>query len=154
MDHQEGVAPNIPPLFIRNNYASWSVRMRCHLMSLGCKIQTLVEKGYKIPNNLPTNRDELDECESNAKALNEILKGLVDSVFVKFMQCKTTKHAWEKLKIAYEGHPKVKKLKPQTYKGEFKSLKMKEEENIAEYVLRVDEVFNYVRGLGGEIDEK
>ena len=93
MDHQEGLDDNKPPLFIGNNYAFWSVRMRFHLMSLGCKIWSFVEKGYGIPNNLPTDRDELDEYEFNEKALNVILKGLADSVFVKVMQCKTTKHA-------------------------------------------------------------
>ena len=101
--------------------------MRCHLMSLGCKILSFVEKGYKISDNLPTDRDGLDEYESNAKYLNAILKGLVDSLFVKVMQCKTTKHAWEKLKIYYEGACKVKTYKLQTYKGKFERLKMKEE---------------------------
>ena len=123
-------------------------------MSLGCKIWSFVEKGYKIPDNLPTYGDELDEYESNAKALNAILKGLADSMFVKVMQSKTTKHAWERLKISYEGDQKVKKYKLQTYKGEFKSLKMKEEENIAEYLLRVYEIVNVIKGLGGEIKEK
>ena len=67
MDHQEGLAANIPPLFTGNDYAFWSVRMRYHLMSLGCKIWSSVEKWYKILDNLPTDRDELDEYESNAK---------------------------------------------------------------------------------------
>ena len=31
---------------------------------------------------------------------------------------------------------------------------MKEEENIAEYLLRVDEIVNTIRGLGEELDEK
>ena len=70
------------------------------------------------------------------------------------MQCKPTKHAWEKLKCVYEGVSKVKKSKLQTYKGQFESLKMKEEENIAEYLLRVDEIVNAIRGIGGEIKEK
>ena len=83
--------------------------MRCHLMSLGCKIWSYVEKGYKIPHNLPTDRDELNEYESNAKVLNAILKALGDSMFVKVMQCKTTKHDWETLQISYEGDSKVKK---------------------------------------------
>ena len=120
-----------------------------HLMSLGCKIRSYVEKVYKIPDNLPTNRDELDEYESNVKALNAILKGLADSMFVKVVQCKTTKHAWENLKIAYAGASKVKKSKLQTCKGKFESLKLKEEENIVEYILRVDEIFNVIKGLGG-----
>ena len=31
---------------------------------------------------------------------------------------------------------------------------MKEEENIGEYLLRVDEVVNAIRGLGGKLKEK
>ena len=100
---QQGLATNIPPLFIGYNYAYYSVRMKCHLMSLGCKIWSFVEKGYKIPENLPIDRDELYKYESNAKYLNAILSGLTQSVFVKFVQCKTSKHAWEKLKCFYEG---------------------------------------------------
>ena len=41
-----------------------------------------------------------------------------------------------------------------SYKGEFENLKMKEEENIALYILRVDEIVNVIRGIGGEIKEK
>ena len=119
MDNQEGLGANKPPLFTRNNYAFWSVRMRCHLMSLWSKIWSFVENWYKIPEKLPTDRDELDEYESNAKSLNSILKGLEYSMFVKIVQCKTTKHAWEKLKISCEGASKVKKSKLQTYKGKF-----------------------------------
>ena len=37
---------------------------------------------------------------------------------------------------------------------QFESLKMKEEENIGEYLLRVDEVVNAIRGLGGKLKER
>ena len=57
----------------------------------------------------------------------------------------------KKLKTVYEGVSKVKQSKLQTYKGQFESLKMKEEENIAKYILRVDENFNAIRDLGGVI---
>ena len=40
------------------------------------------------------------------------------------------------------------------YRGQFESLKMKEEENIAEYLIRVDEIVNTIRGLGEELDDK
>ena len=63
-------------------------------------------------------------------------------------------HAWEKLKIVYEGSIKVKQSKIQTYKGQFESIKLKEEENIAEYLLRVDDIVNPIRSLGVEIKEK
>ena len=94
------------------------------------------------------------QYEANAKALNSILSGLTESVLVKVMQCKTSKHAWEKLKCFYEGAPKVKESKLHTYKGQFENLKMKEEENIVEYLLRVDEIINSIRSIGGEIKEK
>ena len=107
MDHQEGLDADRPPLFTVNNYAFRSVRMRFHLMSLGCKIWSFVEKGYKIPENLPTNRDELYEYESNAKYLNVILKILSNLVFVKVMQCKETKHDWQKIKLLMKGLPVI-----------------------------------------------
>ena len=153
MDQQEGLATNIPPLFTGDNYAYWSVRMKFHLMSLGYKFWRFVEKECKISDALPINRDELDQYEFNAKAINEIMSGLTNSVFVKFMQCNTTKHAWEKIKCVYEGVPKFRESKLQTYKGQFESLKMKEEENIAEYLLRLDEIVNSIIGIRGEIKE-
>ena len=70
------------------------------------------------------------------------------------MQCNTTKHAWEKLKCVYEGAPKFKQSKLQTYKGKFEILKIKDEENIAEYHLRVNEIVNSIRVIGGEIKER
>ena len=70
------------------------------------------------------------------------------------MQCTSAKPAWGKLKIIYEGEFKVKESKLQTYKGQFEILKMKEEENICEYLLCVDEVVNAIRGLGGKLKEK
>ena len=86
MYQQEGLATNIPPLFIGDNYAYWSVRMKFHLMFLRYKVWKSAEKEYKVPDDLPMDRDELDQYEANAKDLNAILSGLKNSVFVKFMQ--------------------------------------------------------------------
>ena len=129
--------------------------MNFHLMSLGWKVWSATEREYKITDDrLPTNLEEIDQFEGNSKPLNAILSGLTNSVFTKFMRCKTTKQAWDKLKIIYEGESKVKESKLQTYIGHFESLKMKEEENIGEYLLRVDEVVNVIRGLGGKLKER
>ena len=65
-----------------------------------------------------------------------------------------TKKASDKLKIIYEGDSDVKESKLQIYMGQFESLKMKEEENIGEYLLRVDEVVNAIRVFGGKLKEK
>ena len=85
MDQQEGLSNNIPPLFIEENYAYWSVRMKCHLMSFGWKVWAATKKEYKIDDQAPTNSMDLGKYEGNAKALNAILSGLTNTIFVKVM---------------------------------------------------------------------
>ena len=128
--------------------------MRRHLISLGWKVWAATEKEVPVGNQYPTDTVELGEYEGDAKALNAILSGLTNTVFTKVMQCTSAKQAWDKLNIIYEGSSKVKETKLQTYKGQFEILKMREEENIGEYLLHVDEMVNAIRGLGGKLKEK
>jgi hypothetical protein len=81
------------------------------------------------------------------------LNGLGESVFTKVAHCKSAKDIWDKIQNIYEGDSKVKAAKLQTYKGQFEQLKMKEDENIPAYFLRVDETVNAIIGLGEEIKE-
>jgi hypothetical protein len=81
------------------------------------------------------------------------LNGLSDMVFTKVSHCKSAKEIWDKLQNIYEGDSKVKTTKLQTYRGQFEQLKIKEDENIAAYFLRVDETVNAIIGLGEEIEE-
>ena len=90
---------------------------------------------YDAHVNPPTDAQGKRAYEGNSKALNAILSGLTETVFVKVMHCDTTKEVWDKLKNIYEGDDKVKGAKLQTYRGQFENLKMKEEENIATYFL-------------------
>ena len=89
MDQQEGIATNRRSLFTGENYAYWSVRMKCHLMSLGWKVWAATEKEYKIDDQAPTDPEELGQYEGNSKSLNAILGALTNSVFTKVMRCKT-----------------------------------------------------------------
>jgi hypothetical protein len=91
--------------------------------------------------------------QNNSKATNALLNGLGESIFTKFAHCKSTKEIWDKLQNIYEGDSKVKEENLQTYRGQFKQLNMKKDENIAAYVLRVDEIVNAIMGLGEEIKE-
>ena len=99
-------------------------------MSLGWKVWEATENECNVGNQYPTDTVELGEYEGNAKALNAILSGLINIVFTKVMQCISAKQAWDKLNIIYEGASKVKESKLHTYKSQFESLKMREEENI------------------------
>ena len=58
------------------------------------------------------------------------------------------KITYDKIKNVYEGDRKVKGAKLQTYRRQFEHLIMKEDEDIAAYFLRVDEIVNSMRGLG------
>jgi hypothetical protein len=95
--------------------------------------------------------------ENNSKAINALLNGLSDTIFTKVAHCKSAKEIWDKLRNIYEGDSKVKTTKLQTYRGQFeqlkKQLKMKEDEDITAYFLRVDETVNAIIGLGEEIEE-
>jgi hypothetical protein len=86
-------------------------------------------------------------------SINAILNGLSDMVFTKVAHCKYDKEIWDKLRNNYEGDSKVKTTKLQTYRGQFKQLNMKEDEDIAAYFLQVDETVNAIIGLGEEIEE-
>jgi hypothetical protein len=61
---------------------------------------------------------------------------------------------WDKLKTIYEGDEKVKEAKLHIFRAKFEQLKMNEDENIAAYFLRVDEIVNNIKGLGDEIKEQ
>ena len=69
------------------------------------------------------------------------------------MHCNTTKGIWDKSQIIYEGDTKVKRAKLQTFKAQFESLKMKEEENISYYFERINKIVNAIQGLGAKLDE-
>jgi hypothetical protein len=81
------------------------------------------------------------------------MNGLCDSIYVKFIHCSSGREIWEKPQNIYEGDAKVKATKLQTYIGQFEQLKMKEDENIESYFLRVEETVNEIIGLGEEVDE-
>ena len=91
--------------------------------------------------------------QNNSKATNALLNGLSETIFTKVSHCKSAKEVWDKLRNIYEGDTKVKATKIQTYRGQFKQLKMKEDENIVVYFLRVDEIVNAILGLREEIKE-
>jgi hypothetical protein len=91
--------------------------------------------------------------ENNSKSINALLNGPSDMVFTKVSHCKYAKEIWDKLRNIYEGDSKVKATKIQTDRGLFEQLKMKEDEDITAYFLRVDETVNAIIGLGEEIEE-
>jgi hypothetical protein len=93
----------------------------------------------------PIDNDGNKLNQNNSRAKNAILNGLVDSVYVKVMHCDSAKEIWDKHHNVYEGDAKVHATKLQTYIGQFEQLKLKEDEDIATYFLRVDETMNAIK---------
>jgi hypothetical protein len=60
---------------------------------------------------------------------------------------------WDKLISNYEGNEKVKDAKLQIYSVQFELLKMKEDETIGKYFLRVEELVNAMKEPGEKIEE-
>jgi hypothetical protein len=85
--------------------------------------------------------------------MNAILSGLVEAEFVKVMHLRTAKEMWDKLISSYEGNEKVKDTKLQTYIVQFEQMKMKEDETVGKYFLRVEELVNTMKALGEKIEE-
>ena len=121
-------------------------------MSLGADVWEVVETGYVKPVMLASKDDKL-EFTFNAKEMNEILRGLAESEFVKVMHLQSAKDMWDKLISSYEGNEKVKYAKLQTYRLIFEQLKMNEDESISKYFLRIEELVNAMRGFGETIDD-
>jgi hypothetical protein len=141
------------PQFDGQTYAFRSIRMETYIQAHGFQVWKSIVDEYTTPTIPPTNDKATKLLENNSKAQNALLNGLSDTVFTKVAHCKSAKEIWEKLQNIYEGDTKVKEEKLQTYKDQFEQLKMKEDENIAVYFLRVDEIVNPIIGLGEEIKE-
>ena len=119
------------PIFNGEYYYFWSIRMRSHIMSIGLDVLMYVETWSIYSKSPPTYLEGIKQFGNNVKVVNAILVGLARTVFAKVMHCKTTKDIWDKLQTIYEGDTKVKRAKLYTFKTQFESLKIKEEENIA-----------------------
>jgi hypothetical protein len=141
------------PLFDGHKYAFWSIRIKTYIQAHGLEIWQSIVDGYIVPTVPPKNDKAMKLGQNNFKATNALLNGLSETLFTKVVHCKSAKEIWDKIQNIYEGDTKVKETKIQTYRGQFEQLKMKEDENIAAYFLRLDETVNAIIGLGEEIKE-
>ena len=152
MSSHEGNSTNKAPLFNGTKFSFWKVRMRTYIIALGADVWYVVETGYVKPVVL-ANKDDKLEFSFNVKGMNAILSGLVEAKFVKVMHLESAKEMWDKLISSYEGNEKVKDAKLQIYRVQFEQLKMKEDETVGKYFMRVEEMVNAMKALGEKIEE-
>eukprot|EP00253_Pinus_taeda_P020619 PITA_20619 len=130
MSNYEREASIRPPIFDGTNFVYWKVRVTAYLQYLGTEVWDIIDTGYTFPSATPTDPAEKKKYETNAKAVNTLLGCLSQSEFVK-----------------------VKRAKLQTLRIQYENLKMYNDESVANYFLRVDEIVNCMKNLGEEIKE-
>jgi len=69
------------------------------------------------------------------------------------MQLKSAKEIWDKIILSYEGDDQVKRAKLQSLRIQYETLKMHNDETIANYFLRIYEIVNCMKNLDEEIKE-
>eukprot|EP00253_Pinus_taeda_P031766 PITA_31766 len=153
MRNYEREASIRPPVFDGTNFVYWKVRVTAYLQSLGTEVWDIIDTGYTFLASTPTDLTEKKKYETNAKAVNTLLGCLSQSQFFKVMQYKSAKEIWDKIVLSYEGDEQVKREKLQTLRIQYENLRMYNDESVANYFLRVDEIVNCMKNLGEEVKE-
>ena len=134
------------PQFNGKNYDYWATTMKALLASQD--LWEFVEDGFEEPadedeiNNLTQAEKKLLKSykKKDSKAFYFLYQAVHESVFPRIATAKTSKEAWQTLKIAYQGMEKVKIAKLQLLRRDFENICMKESDNI-------DSFFTHVIGL-------
>ncbi|XP_043721113.1 uncharacterized protein LOC122668640 [Telopea speciosissima] len=95
----------------------------------------------------------MKKCEDDAKAVNILLGSLVNNEFARVIGCTTSKEIWDKLKNVHEGDDKIRETKLQHHRNLFEGLKMSEAKTVEQFMSRVNEIINSIRGLGEELKD-
>ena len=88
------------------------------------------------------------EDKMDKRALAIIYQGIPEDLLLSITEKRTSKKAWEAIKIVHLGADKVKKAKAQTLKAEFESLTMKETEQLDDFCMRLNGLVTNIRALG------
>ncbi|XP_023521026.1 putative WEB family protein At1g65010, chloroplastic [Cucurbita pepo subsp. pepo] len=96
----------------------------------------------------------LKELRSKDKASLYMLLWAVDELgFEKIARATTSKEGWDTLEKVFKGTDQVKLVRLQTLRGELESMKMKESENVFDYITRIQTVANQLNRNGEMLPE-
>ena len=138
---KEGVGLSYPMLE-RDNYTAWAIKMRVFMQAHGVweaidpksSKSTVEERTYKI-------------------ALAAIYQGIPEDILLSISEKGTAKEAWGAIKTMCLGADRVKKAKVQTLKADFDSLRMKDNEKLDEFSIKLNGLMANIRALGETVDE-
>nr|GFB33024.1 UBN2 domain-containing protein [Tanacetum cinerariifolium] len=93
------------------------------------------------------------ERKKDQSALTLIYQCLDDAMFEKVANATTSKEAWEILQNAFKGIDKVKNIRLQSLRGEFKKLQMDESKTISNYFTHVLTISNEMKRNGESLSD-
>ncbi|GJV91633.1 copia-type polyprotein [Tanacetum coccineum] len=139
-----------------DNYGSWCIRIKALLGSHD--VWGIVKKGVEKVDDedslSATQRVELEKArKKDQSALTIIYQCLDDAMFEKVANATTSKEAWEILQNAFKGIEKVKRVRLQSLRREFKKLQMEESETISDYFTRVLTISNEMKRNGENLSD-
>ncbi|XP_031281496.1 uncharacterized protein LOC116140004 [Pistacia vera] len=146
-----------PPVFNRDQYHIWAVRMRAYLRGQG--LWQYVEEEKQPPQlgpNPTLNQMRMyeEEMSKAPRALSHIHSAVTDLVFTRIMACETAKEAWDRLREEFMGSDTTRNMQVMYLRREFEMLRMQELDKVKEYVDRLKSVVNKIRLLGVEMSDK
>ena len=83
-----------------------------------------------------------------------LFRAVEESGFEKIARITTSKEAWDTLETVFKGIDWVKQVRLQTLRDEFERMKMKELENVSNYIKRVQTVANKLNRNGEILPER
>ncbi|KAL2251279.1 UNVERIFIED_CONTAM: Retrovirus-related Pol polyprotein from transposon TNT 1-94 [Sesamum indicum] len=131
----------VVPSLTKDNYDNWCIRMKALLGA------------YEAWDPVKNGVDENDTSakKKDQKALSLIHQSLDEKMFEKIAAATTSKQAWETLQASFKCVDKVKKVRLQTLRGEFESLRMRDSESISDYISRILTITNQMKRYGEDI---
>jgi Domain of unknown function (DUF4219)/gag-polypeptide of LTR copia-type len=129
----------------KSNYDNWSIQIKALLGAQD--VWDIVETWYVEPEKpstltMPQMKALKEKRVADKTTLYILYQGVDEARFKKIAGATTFNEAWGILQTAYKGAKRVKKVRLQTLRGEFESLKMKDSEGLSNYITMVQIVAN------------
>ncbi|XP_074373445.1 uncharacterized protein LOC141713770 [Apium graveolens] len=139
---KEGVVRLSYPMLAKNNYTTWSLKMKVFMRARGV--------WEAIENSDP--KDVIYPRQVNV-ALTSIYQGISEDILLSVAEKETTKEAWDSIKIMCIVADHVQKAKVQTFRSEFEALNMKVMENIDDFSMKLTNIVSNIRALGDKVEQ-
>ena len=130
------------PMLTKANYTVWALKMKVFMQAHG------VWEAIESKDDKAVVEDKVDK-----RALAVIYQGIPEETLLTISEKKTSKEAWEAVKIMNLGADKVQKARAQTLKGEFEALSMKETNQIDDFYIKLNGLVTSIRALGEKMEE-